>query len=117
MNAKLLRAVLQDVEQLLAADAGKAVAAGAHRLAAIVHGDVVPIDEVLADLRGAGGVVLFEIGQRVVGEHDTPAEGVMRLVALDHPHVRGGIAPFQRDREIKAAGTAAETDRAHEPSS
>ena len=87
--------------------------ARAHRLAAIVHRDVVPVDEDFADERRALRIVGFEIGERFVGQHHAPAERVVRPIALDDDNLVRGVPPLQRDREVEPAGAAAETNRAH----
>ncbi len=87
--------------------------ARAHRFAAIVHRDVVPVNERLADERRALRIVGFEVGQRFVGQHHAPAERVVRPIALDDDNLMRGVPPLERDREIEAAGAAAETNRAH----
>ena len=46
--------------------------------------DVVPVIERLADQRGRFGVGGREVAERLVAEHDAPAEGVEGPVALDH---------------------------------
>jgi len=107
--------LLKDIQQALAADAGKTVTTRARRLAAIVNSDVVPVDERFADECGAFRVVGFEIGQRLIGQHNAPTERVVRPVALDDDNLVRGIAPLERDREIEATRAAAETNRAHCP--
>ena len=68
----------------LAADAAEAVAAGADLAAADVDLDVVPVVERIEDLRGASsGSAVLQVAERLVGEHDAPAEGVVGPVALD----------------------------------
>ena len=106
--------ILQDIEQPLAADAAEAVAAGAHHRAAIMNGDVVPIDERVADRLGAFGIVCVQIAERLVGQHHAPAKCVVRPVALDDDDFVRGIAQLQRNREIKAAWPASETRHAHD---
>ena len=113
-DARGLGAVLQNVEQPPAADAAEAVAGRARDRAAIVNRDVVPVDERFADRLGAVAVILFEIGERIVGQNDAPAERVVRAVALDDDDVVRRIAQLQRDRKIEAGRPASETCHAHE---
>ena len=82
---------------------------------AIVHRDIVPINEKLANARRAFRIVGLEIGERLVGQHHAPAERVVRPVALDDHDLVRGIPPLQRNREVEPAGAAAKTNRAHEP--
>ena len=93
-DADLLAAPLQDVEQALAADAAKAVAARAQPVAANANLDVVPVVERLEDLRGAARVGGLQVGQRLVGEHDAPAKGVVGPIALDHGDLVRGVLPL-----------------------
>ena len=113
LDAEPARALLQQLQQLLARDAGKAVAGGDDLLAAIMHRDVVPIGEMAADFAGAERIVLGEVLEGLVGQHHAPAEGVVRLVALEHGDVVRGVAQLHADREIKARRAAAEASDLH----
>ncbi len=115
VDAELTRPLLQNFQEPHAADAGKAVAARAHHRAAVMHGDVVPIDEGVADRRRADRIVGVEIAERVLRQHHAPAEGVVRPVALEHHDLVRGIAQFQRNREIKPARAAPQNCRTHRP--
>jgi hypothetical protein len=68
----LLAACLQDVQQLLAADADKAVAARADDLALEVQLDVVPVVEGLLDLGGRDRVPQRRMLSMVASENTTP---------------------------------------------
>ncbi len=94
-HAKCAGALLQDVQQPLAPDAAEAVAGRGDDRIPIVHRDIVPIDEIFANEFRAFGVIGLQVAERLVGEHDAPAESVVRPVALDHDHLVRGIAPFQ----------------------
>ena len=113
-DAERLGPVLQDTEQGVAADPAEAMTPGTLHGAAIVDGDVVPIDEVLANFGSAFRVVAGKVGERFVGQHDAPTEGVIGLVALDHDNVVPGIPEFHQDREIKARRSATQTRDTHE---
>ena len=106
LHAQLQAPVLQDVEQPLAANAAKAVAGGAHAAALEKHLDVVPVVERIADERGRGRVGGLQVGQRLVGQHHAPAEGVERSVALDHRDAVGGILLLHQQGEIETAANA-----------
>ena len=93
-HAQRGRAFLQDVEQLLAADAGKAVTAGADHAALEVHVDVVPVVEVIDDARMRGRIRHGEVAHGLVGEHHAPTEGVVGLIALEHLDAGGWQGPF-----------------------
>ena len=94
-------APLQHVEQRAARAAAEAVPAAAHRLAVEDEVDLVPVDEDVADRVVALRVVVAEIVQRLVGEHDAEAERVVAPVALvdrDLP-ARPGLLRQQREIE------------------
>ena len=75
IDAELARALLQQDEQRLAADAAEAVAGGHCPRAAVVDGDVVPIGEVGADRSGADGIVRARLSS-VSSESTTPQPNV-----------------------------------------
>ena len=89
LDAKPAGALLQELQQLLARDAGKAVAGRDDLAAAVMHRDVVPIGEMTADLAGAQRIVLGKVLEGFVGQHHAPAKRVVRLVALEHGDVVG----------------------------
>ena len=113
VDAKLARAVLQQHEQLLARDAGEAVAARHDPLAAIVDRDVVPIGEVGADRLGAGRIVGGDVVEGLVGKHHAPAERVVGPVAFEHGDVVRAVAQLHADREIEPGRAAAEASNLH----
>ena len=112
VHAQLVAAVLQDVEQALAADADEAVAAGAHAAALEEHLDVVPVVERVAHGLGRGRVGALQIAQRLVREHHTPAEGVVGPVALDHGHLQRRETALHEQAEIQARGASADAQDA-----
>ena len=71
------------------------MAAGAHHRAAVMHGDVVPVDEGIADRSGTLDIVSVKVRQRVLGQHDAPAEGIVGLVALDDDDLVRRIAQLE----------------------
>ena len=113
VNAQLLTARLQDVEQLFPADADKAVAARADHRALEVQLDVVPVVERALDLRGADRVTAPHVVHRGVGEHDPPAEGVVRLVALDHGDLVAGLLQLHQQAKVQAGRAAADAHDVH----
>jgi hypothetical protein len=77
LHPESARAVLQDVQQLLARQPAEAVAGGAHAGAAVVGLDVVPVDEVALDLGVGLRIGLLQVAQGGVREDHAPAEGVV----------------------------------------
>mmetsp|Transcript_62125 Transcript_62125/g.171843 ORF Transcript_62125/g.171843 Transcript_62125/m.171843 type:complete len:730 (+) Transcript_62125:1758-3947(+) len=114
LNAQLLAARLQDVQQLLAADAAEAMAAGDDAAAADMHRDVIPVVEGVGDLGGRLGVGLAQRVDGLVRQHHAPAEGVARAVALQHAYLVGRVGLLHPQREIQAGGSAADAGDAHE---
>ncbi len=102
LDADFLAARLQDVEQALAADAAEAVAAGDDLRAADVDLDVVPVVERVEDLRRGGRVGRLQVAERLVGEDDAPAEGVVGLVALDDDDPVRRVLLLHQQREVQA---------------
>src|SRR6185437_5450235 len=74
LDAERLAARLQDVEQMLAADAGKAMAAGGDGAALEMDVDVVPAVERAGDLLVGLRIRGAQVAERLIGEHDAPAE-------------------------------------------
>ncbi len=113
LDAELFAARLQDIEQLLAADADEAVAGGAHAPALDQDLDVVPVVEGALDLLRGLDVPGAHIVHGGVGKHDAPAERVVRLVALDHRHLVRRILLFHQQAEIEPRRAAADANDAH----
>jgi hypothetical protein len=95
---------LQDVEQALPADAAEAVAARDELGAADGDLDVVPVVEGVEDLRRARRVGRLQVAERLVGEDDAPAEGVVGLVALDDADAVRRVLLLHQQREVEAGG-------------
>ena len=56
-----------------------------------------------------------QVAERLVGEHDAPAEGVVRPVALDDGDVVGRIALLHQQREVEPRRAAADAGYSHAP--
>src|SRR6476646_3315674 len=89
---KRTRTILQNVKKPLAADPAKAVAARPHHYPTVVNGDVIPINKRVANCLGGYGVVGVKIAERLVRQNHTPAEGVVRFVALNNYNIVRGVA-------------------------
>src|SRR5947208_2807342 len=113
LDAEILAAPLQDVQQADAADAAEAVAARSNGTAAEMDVDVVPVIEGTDDLSCGFRVRALQIAERLIGEHDTPAERVLRAVALEHAHFVPGIGELCEQRRVKTCGTAANAKKPH----
>ena len=114
VNAELQAAVLQDIEQPLAADAAKTMAARSHAPALEEHLDIVPVVKGVADQFRADRVGGLQVGQRLVRQHHAPAEGVERAVALDDGDLMRRVLQLHQQAEIQTGGAAAQAKDVHE---
>ena len=113
LNPKRLATPLQDVQELLAADADKAVTTRALPRALEDELDVVPMIEGVGDLRRALGVRGAHRAHHRVRKDDAPAERVVGLVALDHGDCVLWPELLHEEPEIEPGRAAADTDDAH----
>jgi hypothetical protein len=113
LDAKHLATSLQDIQQLLAPDANKAVT-GRSLPRTLEHElDVVPMIERVGDLRRAFRVCGAHRAHHRVGKDDAPAKRVIGLVALDHGHCVLWPELFHQEPEIEPGRAAADADDAH----
>jgi hypothetical protein len=112
-DAQLFAALLQDVQQALAAYAAETVAARGHFPALEVDVDIVPVVEGLQDFACGFLVGRHQVAQRLVGKHHAPAESVVRPVALEHHDTVRRVLLFHQQGEIQAGGAAADTNDIH----
>src|SRR5207253_2013430 len=75
--------------------------------------DVVPAGEVVRDLRERLRVGGPEVAERLVGEHDPPAEGGVRSVALQDGDLMPRIRLLHQQGEIQPRRPAAEDRDLH----
>ena len=108
LHAELAPAVLQDVEERDARAAAKAVAARAQHAALVDHVDVAPVGEAPADALVGDQIVGLERIERLVGEHHPEAEGVVGPVALADRDLPARPGFLREEREVQAAGPAAD---------
>ena len=107
-------AALQHVEQRAPRAAAEAVPAAADRLAVEDEVDLVPVDEDVPDRVVAFPVVVPEIVERLVGEHDAEAERVVAPVAFVNLDVPAGPGFLRQQREIEPGRSAADHRDPHE---
>ena len=110
LHAELEAAVGEDAQELLARDAGEAVAVRPQALAAIVDVDGGPVRERLGDRLVRGRVVLLEIRERLVREDDAPSEGHACGIAFDDRDVGVGSRLLVEEREVETGGAPADAD-------
>ena len=108
--AELMRARLQQCEQSLAPQAAEAVSAAEEGAAAKVDRDVVPMMELPGDRRMRRGIGAAEVLDSPIGEHDAPAEGVIRPIALEYIDPGVWQRFTQQDGGVQSSRPAADTD-------
>ncbi len=113
LHTQFAAAVVQDVQQRHPRAAAETVAARAHGAALEDHVHVAPVGEAAPDHLVGGPVVGLEGVQRLVGEHDAEAEGVVRTVALVERDVPARPRFLRQQREVQAAGAAADDGDLH----
>ena len=113
LDAELLAARLQDVEQPLAADPAEAVAAGRDPVPLEEHIDVVPVVERLQNRARRRLVGVDEVAEGLVREHDAPAERVVGPVALENDDFVRRILLLHQDAEVEAGRPAADAHDLH----
>ncbi len=116
LDAQVFAAPLQDVEQPLAPDATKAMAAGAHLVAADMNLDVVPVVEGIEDVSAGHRVGRTQVAQRLVGKDHAPAEGVVGPVAFDDADVVRRVLQLHQQGEVQAGRATTDADDLHEAS-
>ena len=81
--------------------------------AAVVDLDVVPARGGRGHRRVGLGVGLADVLQRLVGEHDAEAEGVLEPVPLVHRDLVGRVVALEQDGEVEAGGPRADDRDLH----
>ena len=113
LGAELARAQLEDVQEQLARDGREGVAARAQQPPAMVDVDRGPARERVGDLQVALGVGVAQRAERLLGEHDAPAERRVGCVALDDGDVMGAVGLLEQDRQVEAGRAGADDAHSH----
>ena len=74
---------------------------------------LVPIGEFTGDRVIGRAIVVHQVVERLVGENDAEAEGVVGAVTFVHSDVVAGKALLHQEREIEPPGTATDDDDLH----
>ena len=111
-DAEFRGAFLQDAEQGPPRDAAETVAAGRDHPTAEMDVDIVPMFEALDDPALRHRVAAAEGRQRLVREHDAPAERVVRPVALMDLDPMRRVGQLHQNGEIEPRRPAADADDA-----
>src|SRR6202171_4083922 len=104
---------MQDVQQSLAPDAGKTMAAGRNCSSLEVHLDVVPVAEGIENFAMRLRIGGLQIAKRLIRKHHTPTKGVVGAVALDDRNIVSRIGPFHQQRQIQAGRPSSDADDTH----
>ena len=113
LHSQRLASRLQNVEQPLASDSHESVPARPDATPLEAQLDVVPVAERLLDLLAGGRVPPPHVLHGGVGEDHTPAERVVRLVALHHRDVVRRIFLLHEQGEVQPRRPAANADDSH----
>ena len=109
-DAEFARPLLQDQQQPATRAATEAVAADPMHRAPKMHGDIIPIGELLGDAAIARRIVFLEIVEGRVGKHHAETEGVVGTVALIDRDLGLRALLLEQDRGIET-GRSATDDR------
>ena len=104
---------LQDPQQLLARDRRERVAARAQQPAAVADVDGRPARERVGDPQVRLGVGVAQRAERLLREHDAPAERRVGRVALEHGDVVPRVRLRQQDRQLEPRGPGADDPDLH----
>lgn len=99
---------MQDLQEAAAAERGETVTAGGLGVAAVDDVYVVPPDELLLERAVDRGVGVLDAAERLVGEDDAEAEGVVGGVALPEGDIALRVQPLEQRRGVEPAGAAAD---------
>ena len=119
-HAERFGATAEDRQELHPRDPGEAVAGRADLRLADDDIDVAPVSERAGDLAVRRGIGALELGQRLVGEHDPPAERVVGAVALDHADRPARLRLLQEQGQVEPTGARADDgdiEGVHDPCS
>jgi hypothetical protein len=113
-DAEFARPLLQDQQQTAPRAAAESVAADPVHGTTEVHGDIIPVGELLGDAAIARGIVFLEIVEGGIGKHHAKTEGVVGTVALVDRDL--GLRPllFEQDRGVKAGRPTTDDRDLHE---
>ena len=112
-HPQLQASLVQDLQQPPPAHRGKAVTARRDHLVAVVDVDVVPARELPGHRPVDRGVGVLDAAERLVREHHTEPEGVVRGVALPHGDLVARVELHGERREVESARPAPDYRYAH----
>lgn len=110
IDSQFPASVLKDLKQLLSCDATEAMSAGSDSPVADEYIDVVPVCKVGGDRAISRLVGRAKVLHCLIGEHDAPAEGVIRTVPLEHGDLVRRVGFLEEDCRVEPGRTAANDD-------
>ncbi len=72
--------------------------------------DVVPVCEVVGNRAKGGLVGDAEVLESLIGEHDAPAECIVRPIPLEHNDIMPRVSLLEQQRCVESRGSAADDD-------
>src|SRR4051794_39954837 len=105
-HAERFTAMLEDVQQALAADAAETVTAGRDGASLEMDIDVVPAIEGARDFGSGIRIGRSKVAKCLVGKDDAPSERVVGTIALDDANMVASVRPLHQQRQIEAGGSA-----------
>ena len=103
-HAQLQATVLQDIQQLFAPYTAEAVTTRANIAPFEKDFNVVPVVKRLANQSGTCRVSNLQVRQSLIRQHNAPAKGVKRAVALHHCDDIGWVLPLHEQCKVKTGG-------------
>ncbi len=104
---------MQDLQEPAPAECREAVASGGVAHASVHDVDVVPAHQLVLERRVHHRVGVLDPAERLVGEHDTEAEGVVGGVALPDGDLTALVEALEQRGGVQPAGTAADDGDTH----
>ncbi len=95
IGTQLQRTILENLQKLFARDSTEAVTTRRDPPPMHEYVDVIPVSEVLGYRLERRLVSSMEVLQRLIGEYDTPAEGVIGAVPLADRNIVPGVRLLQ----------------------
>lgn len=74
------------------------------------HVDVVPVREVGSNRLKCRFISCTKILHGLIGEHHSPPESVVGLIAFQHADIARRISLFEQERRVETGGSTADDD-------
>jgi hypothetical protein len=107
LNPKFRGTLLQQCQQVHAANAAEPVPATEEALTADVDRDVIPMPQACHDGAVRRRISRVEVLHGLIGEHNAPAKGIRGSIALINLNLRARQRLFQKDGRVESGRAAA----------